>query len=166
MSRTRLLTDAQCFWRLTRAVDDANRWVARRTLVALDVGSVFTGVAVSDDTQAHAVPLFAAEAGDRRLAGLMAEACGIVCGMPYGLAGTSTWHTGRTLATIRRLTRNVGKPVLLWDERFTTQYGHAMVDRTRARMARGLDKDAQAAACILEEYLCVAGTFARPKTSV
>ncbi len=121
-------------------------------VLALDHGTVRTGVAVSDVTGTLARPLTVLERVDSDagfaalLALVRAERPGqVVVGLPLSLDGGEHVQARRARAFATRLAAAVGVPVELFDERYTT----LLADRRGGSAAR----DARAAATLLEEYL-------------
>jgi putative Holliday junction resolvase len=120
--------------------------------VALDHGTVRTGVAVSDETGSIARPLTVVErvgtdAGFAALLALLeAERPGrIVVGLPLSLGGGEHGQARAARAFAARLSAAVEVPVELFDERFTSK----LADQRGGVAAR----DARAAATLLEDYL-------------
>ncbi|HYJ52406.1 MAG TPA: Holliday junction resolvase RuvX [Allosphingosinicella sp.] len=126
-------------------------------LLGLDVGTKTIGTALCDAqwTIASAAELikrtkFAADI--RKLETLITDQAveGIVVGLPLNLDGSDSPRT----QSIRAFARNLaplGRPVLLWDERWSTQaVTRALIaaDTSRARRAELVDK--MAAAYILQ----------------
>jgi putative Holliday junction resolvase len=121
-------------------------------VVALDHGTVRTGVAVSDQTGTLARPLTVVErvGTDAGFAALLAllesEQPGrIVVGLPLSLGGGEHGQARLARAFAARLAEAVDVPVDLFDERFTSR----LADRRGGSAAR----DARAAATLLEDYL-------------
>ena len=121
-------------------------------VVALDHGTVRTGVAVCDETGTIARPLtvverVGTEAGFASLLALLeTEAPGrIVVGLPLSLDGREHGQARAVRAFAARLSAAVEVPVELVDERFTTK----LADQRGGSAAR----DARAAATLLEDYL-------------
>jgi putative Holliday junction resolvase len=121
-------------------------------LVALDHGTVRTGVAVSDETGTIARPLTVVErvgtaAGFLALLELLkAERPGrVVVGLPVSLGGGEHGQARAARAFAARLAAAVEVPVELFDERFTSK----LADQRGGVAAR----DARAAATLLEDYL-------------
>lgn len=126
-------------------------------LIGLDVGTKTIGVAYCDAawTIATAAELIArgkfaadlAQLGRLMAAGRIA---GIVIGLPLNLDGSESPRTQSVRAFARNLLP-LGRPILLWDERWSTQaVTRALieVDASRARRAALVDK--MAAAYILQ----------------
>jgi putative Holliday junction resolvase len=126
-------------------------------LLGLDVGTKTIGIALCDAgwTIATAAELirrgkFAADLA--RLRGIVAvqRVAGIVVGLPLSLDGSESPRTQSTRAFARNLAP-LGLPVLLWDERWSTQAVTRTLidaDASRARRAELIDK--MAAAYILQ----------------
>jgi putative Holliday junction resolvase len=121
-------------------------------VMALDFGSARTGVAVSDPTGILARPLCvveraAGEAGLAELARLAREeeAGRIVVGLPLTLRGGRGEQARETERFVAALRAAVEVPVVLYDERFTT-------DLARQTPAAA-PVDALAAAHLLSDYL-------------
>ncbi len=130
-------------------------------ILALDLGEVRIGVAISDDTETLASALTTLRAvGPRRDAQAVAElvrqhgAGCVVVGVPYRLDGSTGPQAEKVLAFVERLRRSLHLPVATWDERLTSveaaQRLAAAGVRPRERRAR---VDRVAAALILQEYL-------------
>lgn len=125
-------------------------------LLALDHGSVRTGVAVSDETGTLARPLtvvqrVGTEAGFAALLALIARERPrrIVVGLPLSLDGNEHGQARLARAFAARLGESVAVPIELFDERFTSR----LADQRGGRAAR----DARAAATLLEDYLRTIG---------
>ncbi len=143
---------------------------AVRTL-ALDVGAVRIGVALSDETGTLASGLVTLKAaGPRKDAQAVARLVRehgvgeVVVGLPLRLDGTLGSRAEEVLAFVERLRRVVRVPVVTRDERLTSvaageRLGEAGV-RRRDRRAR---IDQAAAALILQEHLDSRRTVARPR---
>jgi putative Holliday junction resolvase len=126
-------------------------------LMGLDVGTKTIGVALCDADWTFATPAelirrakFTADL--ERLRGFAAaqQVRGVVIGLPLNLDGTDSPRT----QSVRAFARNavpLSLPILLWDERWSTQaVTRALIDAdaTRARRAELVDK--MAAAYILQ----------------
>lgn len=121
-------------------------------VLALDHGTVRTGVAVSDETETLARPLTVVErvgtdAGFAALLTLLeAERPGrVVVGLPLSLDGGEHGQARLARAFADRLAAALDVPVELFDERFTSR----LADQRGGVAAR----DARAAATLLEDYL-------------
>lgn len=125
-------------------------------VVALDHGTVRTGVAVSDATATIARPLTVLsrvddDDGFERLLSLLEDegATHVVVGLPVSLDGREWAQAKRARAFAERLAAAVQIPVDLLDERFTSK----LADQRGGEAGR----DARAAATLLEDYLRTLG---------
>jgi putative Holliday junction resolvase len=126
-------------------------------LVGLDVGTKTIGIAVCDAqwTIASAAELirrtkFAADLARLRSLAAAQAARGLVVGLPLNLDGSESPRTQSVRAFARNL-EALGLPILLWDERWSTQAVTRTLieaDASRARRADLVDK--MAAAYILQ----------------
>lgn len=127
-------------------------------LAGLDVGSKTIGVALCDAQWTFAS---AAETIKRRkftqdLEQLTAileaqQIAGLVIGLPLNLDGTDSPQTQSTRAFARNLDQALDLPILLWDERWSTQaVERAMIDADMTRKKRAERVDAAAAGFILQ----------------
>jgi putative Holliday junction resolvase len=129
--------------------------------MALDVGEVRIGVALSDETETLASALTTLKAvGARRDAQSVAAlarrhaAGGIVVGVPYRLDGSVGPQAEKALAFAERLRRALRLPVATWDERLTSvEAGQRLAAAGVKRRERKARVDSAAAALILQEYL-------------
>jgi putative pre-16S rRNA nuclease len=120
--------------------------------MALDYGAVRTGVAVSDPTGTIARPLGVVERAqsDRGLAELRQlvadEDVGqVVVGLPLTLRGERGEQARASEQFAARLRKLLDVPVVLFDERFTTDLAQ--------QTSSGTDLDARAAAHLLSGFL-------------
>ena len=135
-------------------------------LLGLDVGTKTIGTALCDAGWTIATPAqlvvrakFAKDAA--RLGAVAGEqrVTGIVIGLPLNLDGTDSPRTQSVRAFARNLEAPLGLPILLWDERWSTQAVTRTLldaDASRARRAELVDK--MAAAYILQgaiDALCM-----------
>ena len=126
-------------------------------LMGLDVGTKTIGVALCDAgwtiaTAAELLKRGKFSADLERLKALVAaqRVAGIVIGLPLSLDGSESPRTQSTRAFARNLAP-LGVPILLWDERWSTQAVTRTLldaDASRARRAELVDK--MAAAYILQ----------------
>jgi len=121
--------------------------------MALDYGSARTGVAVSDPTGIIARPLCvveraATEAGLDELQRLVEDEAPqqVVVGHPLTLRGERGDQAHETEQFAKKLRERLEVPVLLFDERFTT-------DLAQQAPASDAPLDARAAAHLLSSYL-------------
>ncbi|HKV59933.1 MAG TPA: Holliday junction resolvase RuvX [Ktedonobacteraceae bacterium] len=155
-------------------------------LMALDVGSVRIGVALSDASGFLASPYTTLrvshdetqtwEALQRLIS--ETEADGLVVGLPISLDGEIHAQGARIQAFVERLKQHIDIPVTLWDERLSTVEAHrlrteyeqeARGGRSRAgkparRKRKQQEIDALAAAVILQEYLDSISSKSEDKT--
>ncbi len=147
-------------------------------LMALDVGAVRIGVALSDASGFLASPyttLRVTRDEAETWAALQAliaetEAEGLVVGLPISLDGQIHAQAERILAFAERLKVHISLPVVFWDERLSTveaerllaERGQKPRERRQSQGSRGGHKrkrrssheiDALAAAVILQGYL-------------
>ena len=126
-------------------------------LAGLDVGTKTIGLALCDAGWSFAGP---AETMRRTkftndLAALAAfvathRVTGLVVGLPLNMDGSDSPRTQSVRAFARNLAP-LGKPILLWDERWSTQaVERAMIDADVSRARRAEKVDALAAAHILQ----------------
>ena len=126
-------------------------------LAGLDVGTKTIGLAICDAGWHFAGPAETLRRGKfgADLAQLSAFAerehiAGLVVGLPLNLDGTDSPRTQSTRAFARNL-GPLGLPILLWDERWSTQaVERAMIDADVSRAKRAEKVDALAAAHILQ----------------
>lgn len=122
-------------------------------ILALDYGSARTGVAVSDPTGLVARPLgVVAKANIDEIAAIVREqeVEEIVVGHPLTLRGERGEQARATERFVKALRTAVDVPVVLFDERFTTDLAQQTASAT--------SEDARAAAHLLSSYLEWAGS--------
>jgi putative holliday junction resolvase len=126
-------------------------------LLGLDVGSKTIGLALCDAGWTIASPATTITRGKftQDLAAIKALVareviCGLVIGLPLSLDGRDSPQT----QSIRAFARNcapLGLPILLWDERWSTQaVTRTLLDADASRARRALLVDKMAAAYILQ----------------
>lgn len=138
----------------------SGRWLA------LDVGERRVGVAVSDPTGLVATPLATIRRGSKvedatKLGQLVREQCavGIVVGLPLHMDGAESRQALRVrrYAEVLEASLRAGGfegPLVLWDERLSTQTAEERLMEAGKRPARRRALiDAAAAAVILQEFL-------------
>ena len=130
-------------------------------LIGIDAGTKTYGLALSDVLRTVASPMetirrtkFSTDL--QRLLTLAGEqtVVGFVLGFPVNLDGTEGPRAQATRAFARNVNMASSLPVLLWDERMTTQQVERMLidaDTSRARRAEVIDK--LAATLILQSLL-------------
>jgi putative Holliday junction resolvase len=126
-------------------------------LMGLDVGTKTIGIALCDAGWSFATPAelirrtkFSADLEKLRALVAAQHVAGIVVGLPLSLDGSDSPRTQSVRAFARNLAP-LGRPILLWDERWSTQAVTRTLldaDASRARRAELVDK--MAAAYILQ----------------
>jgi putative Holliday junction resolvase len=127
-------------------------------LLGLDVGTKTIGTALCDAgwTIATAAQLVRRTKFAKDLAALQAlaaaqEVKGLVLGLPLNLDGTDSPRTQSLRAFARNLEKPMGLPILLWDERWSTQaVTRTLIDADASRARRAELVDKMAAAYILQ----------------
>ncbi len=127
-------------------------------LIGLDLGTKTIGIAVCDAGWRFASALKTLPRGkfgrDRDELRKMIEARsvrGIVIGLPRNMDGTEGPRAQASRAYARNLAEAFGLPVLLWDERWSTQSAEAaMIGLDVSRRKRAERIDAEAATVILQ----------------
>src|SRR5207248_3967381 len=135
------------------AGDRGRQASARMKVLALDFGSARTGVAVSDPTGVIARPLGVVERADiEQIASLARDqkVDEIVVGHPLTLRGERGEQARATERFAAALRKAVDVPVVLFDERFTT-------DLAQQTSAASAPEHARAAAHLLSSYLAWSG---------
>ena len=125
-------------------------------VLALDFGSARTGVAVSDPTGVIARPLGVVERADiEQIASLARDqkVDEIVVGHPLTLRGERGEQARATERFAAALRKAVDVPVVLFDERFTTDLAQ--------QTSSASSEDARAAAHLLSSYLEWSGSSRR-----
>jgi putative Holliday junction resolvase len=131
-------------------------------ILAVDVGSVRWGVAVSDELGVLAHPLATLAAASDPVPALErlireSGATRVVLGWPRRTDGRDEGRRGVAAAVGRlaeRLRRDTGLPIDLWDERLTTAAAERILrDRDLPRRERRRLRDQVAAQLILQSYL-------------
>ncbi len=125
-------------------------------LLGLDVGTKTIGVAGCDVGWSFASPVetirrtkFGADL--EALRRLLPGVAGIVVGLPLSMDGSDSPRTQSTRAFARNIDKPLGLPILLWDERWSTQaVERAMIDADLSRAKRADLVDKLAAAHILQ----------------
>ena len=126
-------------------------------LLGLDVGTKTIGIAVCDSGWHFAGPLetirrtkFTKDLESLRAVVGRENAAGLVVGLPLNMDGSDSPRTQSVRAFARNLAP-LGLPVLLWDERWSTQaVERAMIAADVSRARRAVKVDALAAAHILQ----------------
>ena len=129
-------------------------------LLALDVGDVRIGVAVSDETRTLASGLKTLRSrGPRQdaqqVAALVREqaASEVVVGLPLRLDGTPGPQAEKVLAFVERLRRSLPVPVITRDERLTSVAAEERLAEAGVRGRERKRRIDQAAACVILQEL-------------
>jgi putative Holliday junction resolvase len=126
-------------------------------LIGLDVGTRTIGTAFCDASWTIATPAalirrtkFARDLERLKAAAQARGAAGIVVGLPLNLDGSDSPRTQSVRAFARNLVP-LGLPILLWDERWSTQaVTRTLIDADTSRARRAELVDKMAAAYILQ----------------
>ncbi len=130
-------------------------------ILALDVGDVYIGVAVSDPLgiTARALPTIKRtniEEDLKKIMGLVStmEIKEIVVGLPTTLKGTPSMQTEKVQKFAQMLKEKLPLPVIMFDERFTTKIALKQLysENKKPSRKKGL-ADRVAAVIILQDYL-------------
>ena len=136
-------------------------------LIGLDVGTKTIGTALCDASWSFASPAtlirrskFAADKVTLNAMIAAQSVTGIVVGLPLNLDGSDSPRTQSVRAFARNV-EDIGLPILLWDERWSTQaVERAMIAADLSRAKRAERVDNAAAAYILQgaiDAMLVAG---------
>ena len=126
-------------------------------LMGLDVGTATIGVALCDAGWTIATPAellrrgkFAADLARLRALAEKQNVKGLVLGLPLNMDGSDSPRTQSVRAFARNL-EPLGLPILLWDERWSTQaVTRTLIDADASRARRAELVDKMAAAYILQ----------------
>jgi putative Holliday junction resolvase len=126
-------------------------------LIGLDVGTKTIGTALCDAGWSFASPALLIrrtkfQKDKIALAALIAEqrVTGIVIGLPLHLDGSESPRSQSSRAFARNM-EDIGLPILLWDERFSTQaVTRTLIEQDASRAKRAELVDKMAAAYILQ----------------
>ena len=130
-------------------------------ILGVELGTVRTGIAVSDPSGLLAAPVGTVTQRDlERLAEQVAQtaqeqaAVEIVVGHPRNMDGTRGESARRAEQFAEKLRDLTGLPVSLWDERMTTVSAIGILNQTNTRgQKRKAVVDTVAATIILQDYL-------------
>lgn len=139
-------------------------------LAGLDVGTRTIGLAICDAGWHFAGPAetirrtkFAKDFEILREFFGREHVVGLVVGLPLSLNGTDSAQTQSVRAFARNLAP-LGLPILLWDERWSTQaVERAMIEADVSRSKRAEKVDALAAAHILQGAIDALANFSAPQ---
>ncbi|WP_298284616.1 Holliday junction resolvase RuvX [Novosphingobium sp.] len=126
-------------------------------LMGLDTGTKTIGIALCDSdwrfaTAGKTLQRSKFTADKAKLAAQIAERSvkGLVIGLPLNMDGSESPRSQGARAIARNL-EDLGLPILLWDERWTTQAAErAMIEQDFSRAKRATRIDSHAAALILQ----------------
>lgn len=130
-------------------------------ILSVDIGTVRTGVAISDAGASFAFPKTVITERNRerllaRLLDVIKEngAEEIVVGLPRNMDGSLGFKAEECTAFAEKLKKASGLPVSLWDERCTTVLAHDALSRSGVHGKKRKEVvDAVAAVMILEDYI-------------
>lgn len=136
-------------------------------LIGLDVGTRTVGTALCDAGWSFASPALLIRRGKftkdkATLADIIAAQAvrGIVIGLPINLDGTESPRSQSTRAFARNMA-DLGLPILLWDERWSTVAAErALIEQDTSRAKRAERIDSVAAAVILQAAIDALATAA------
>ncbi len=139
-------------------------------LAGLDVGTKTIGLAICDTGWSFAGPAetisrtkFSADLELLRAFAAREKIVGLVVGLPLNLDGSDSPRTQSVRAFARNLAA-LGLPILLWDERWSTQaVERAMIDADVSRAKRAQAVDKLAAAYILQGAIDALANIAVPE---
>jgi putative Holliday junction resolvase len=130
-------------------------------IMAVDFGDVRTGLAISDKDEILASPHSVIR--ERKISALLQaiseiasenEVGEIIVGNPINMNNTRGIRSEQCTQFADKLREVVNVPVLMWDERTSTQAAHALLNEADKRGRKRKEViDAAAAAVILENYL-------------
>ncbi len=126
-------------------------------LMGLDVGTKTIGVALCDAGWSFATPAelvrrtkFSADLARLQAMAAAQHVVGVVVGLPLNLDGSDSPRTQSVRAFARNL-QPLERPILLWDERWSTQaVTRTLIDADASRARRAELVDKMAAAYILQ----------------
>lgn len=130
-------------------------------ILGLDIGRRRVGVAVSDPTGliASSVAVIQRKSTQQLIEQIKKlvvdlEVDEIVVGLPLGTTGEKGPEAQHMMILAARLEREIGLPIALWDESYSTKEAEMMmIEAGRRRKARRRNVDAVAASLILQSYL-------------
>ena len=143
--------------------------VRRGKLAGLDVGTKTVGLATCDAGWSFAGPSetirrtkFTADLEELRKVVQREQVTGLVLGLPLNMDGTDSPRTQSVRAFARNLAP-LNLPILMWDERWSTQaVERAMIEADVSRAKRAEKVDALAAAHILQGAIDALANLPRP----
>jgi putative Holliday junction resolvase len=143
------------------SVEELAAMLPAGALLGLDLGTVTIGLALSDRLRHVATPQktlkrikFTLDAAELLGFAHEREAIGIVLGLPINMDGSEGPRAQATRQIARNILKQVDLPMLLWDERLSTQaVERAMLEADMSRAKRAERVDRLAAAYILQGAL-------------
>lgn len=147
----------------TKAIDFADLSACPRSgrILAIDPGTKFAGLAVSDPSQSIAQPLTTLRR--RSWKNLLAnikesvsdfDAKALVVGLPYAFDGGETEMSAEARDIARKLSLSLDIPIFLQDERLTSYEARARLWERKVPLEHIKEHiDAEAAAIILSDFL-------------
>ena len=129
----------------------------RARLLGLDLGEKTIGIALSDTLLTVATPMetlkrgkFSADAAKIEKIAAEQGVGGLVVGLPLNMDGSEGPRSQAARAMARNLA-DLGVPILLWDERWSTQAAErSLIEQDMSRAKRATRIDSAAAALILQ----------------
>lgn len=130
-------------------------------IMSIDLGSVRTGIAVSDINQSFAFPRCVINERNKEILiqkilseAKQSRAERLVVGLPKNMDGSVGFKAEECIKTAELLNEKFEGEVVMWDERCTTVSAHNALNVTNTRgKKRKAVVDAVAATMILEDYL-------------
>ena len=130
-------------------------------LLGLDLGAKTVGLALSDRGRANATPMeilrrakFTKDAEQLGIICREHEVVGLVLGLPVNMDGSEGPRAQSTRAFATNIAKSIPLPLLLWDERLSTQaVTRTLLDADLSRRRRAEVVDKVAAAYILQGAL-------------
>ena len=155
---------------ITSSAAEFGEAISRGKLAGLDVGTKTVGLAVCDLSWSFAGPSetirrtkFTADLEALRKFVECEQVTGLVLGLPLNMDGSDSPRTQSVRAFARNLAP-LNLPILLWDERWSTQaVERAMIEADVSRAKRAEKVDALAAAHILQGAIDALANIAGPQ---
>mgnify|MGYP006306184091 CR=1 FL=1 len=137
------------------------RFETKGRILAIDFGTKRVGLALSDLSQFLASPFMTIEnkGYDSLVRGIVdivtrEDVKGIIVGNPLNMDGTGSEMAKRSARLAKKLSNAVPVPVLMWDERLTSQSAHDMLIQTGQSPSKQRNRiDQIAAAFLLQSFL-------------
>ena len=125
-------------------------------IVGLDVGTVRTGIAVTDELGITAQPVDVVKSTVADVADIVRRlgAERVVAGLPLDMRGETGKQARRVLAFLDRLGEALDIPIETWDERFSTVLAERVLLEADVRRSRRKQvRDKLSASIILQSWL-------------